>query len=417
MLDFSDFTEDLMIEEGEIPASNAHNDNNEMLDMKLAEDIHEFRSYKLAHDYVVGLFMFNGLSEVNNKEFLTLTGLPIDLLSEFGTRSYKNLRKRQRRKVGMNKEAHHILIENSGVSSFEEFLNLIIDFRKFISCFVTEKEIYNGLKSKNLDFLFSIIEEHKDKIDQAGYSKIVNFLYGLGEMKKQFYLYVNELIDLYLTDLDGIVSKYRYLAPNIDIEELMQVGFIGMQHAAERFRPTGVEFSVYMAQQIRQAIIKCNYKEAPFYIPENIRKLFYFFEKAICDVEIREGHELDLNDETVVDMVIDYVEKKNLKKYPNIRKFFQSFITLYYFEASDALAVSGNMGNDEESIIDAISVRSLLARISMNAREQFIFDNRHGIDGLKAYSLDDIGNELNITRERVRQIIENIYSELRAIGL
>ena len=212
----------------------------------------------------------------------------------------------------------------------------------------------------------------------------------------------------------SIAKAYR--SSGIPFEDLIQEGAIGLMTAAERFDPKrGYRFSTYATQWIRQAIGRAVDNKAksirlPAHVSESLRKL----DKAKAEMR-RELGEDPTADQLAVRTGI------SPRKVSSLLNTTQEPISLDMPVGDEENTSLGSLLYDktspdpQEELIDAEmreEIDSILA--TLDDREQLIMRKRFGFDGEDTYVLQQIGEELNISRERVRQIEAQALRKLRS---
>ncbi len=211
----------------------------------------------------------------------------------------------------------------------------------------------------------------------------------------------------------GIKKAYRAEEPIMD---LVQAGNIGLMRAVDKFEvDKGYAFSTYASWWIKQSIIRHIFdNESSIRVPVHMSERFVSLSRAIRNFQEENGREPTFEE---------------LSKRVNItKKEYEVFKSL------DRNVISLNTVINEESdteIIDFIpcteaadpvyeethqkmlceTINDVLARLE--TRESYIIKARYGLDGMPAKTLEEIGRDLGITRERVRQIETIAMKKLR----
>jgi len=207
-----------------------------------------------------------------------------------------------------------------------------------------------------------------------------------------------------------------YLASGIPLEDLIQEGAIGLMTAAERFDPDrGYRFSTYATQWIRQAIGRSVDNKAksirlPAHVSESLRKL----ERA--RVELRR----QLGDEPTIEQVAE-VAGVSMKKMNTLLHTTLDPVSLDMPVGDEENTPLGNLlldrsSTDPQDALIQAEMRSEIESIlgSLDEREQVIMRSRFGFEDDDRHVLQQIGENLGISRERVRQLEVQAIRKLRS---
>ncbi len=208
----------------------------------------------------------------------------------------------------------------------------------------------------------------------------------------------------------------HYTGRGVPLMDLIQEGNLGLMHAAEKYDYTKENrFSTYASWWIKESMQRAIDQQSreirvPVHVAENMKKV----QRAAKELQQELGR--DAAPKEIAEKMGDLTEEE----VKNILTYFQSPVSLETPIGEDGEDSLGDMVEDRseatpEEAMDILVRREEVQELleALSDRERQVIRLRFGLEDGRSRTLEEIGGQLGVTRERVRQIEARAMEKLR----
>jgi RNA polymerase sigma factor for flagellar operon FliA len=237
---------------------------------------------------------------------------------------------------------------------------------------------------------------------------------------KESHLLRNQIINEYLPYVKRIVNRIAvHLPATIEVDDLINVGIIGLIQAIERYDPTrDNKFITYAVFRIKGAVL--SELRSRDFLGRTTRRKIRDLEKAYLKLEQKLGREV-ADEEVAEEMNMDLEQFYKVKRMSSIS--FVSFEEVGQTSRSDTATIASSLAyGDADDALSKTTMKEIKSTIAQNIdllpeKEKLVISLYYS----EELTMKEIGKVMDITESRVSQIhaqaIIHLRSKLRRDGL
>lgn len=280
---------------------------------------------------------------------------------------------------------------------------------------VPEGEVDEGKSQPEIELLNDVTQHYlneigakplfspKEEFDWACRAKAGEFLARQKMIEHNLRLVVN-------------IAKH-YLNRGIPLLDLIEEGNLGLIHAIEKFDPDrGFRFSTYATWWIRQSIERAIMNQSrTIRLPVHVVKEINVVLRAYRHLEMSGGKDVKL--EQVAHLIDRSLE--DVRKALELNEHIASLDAPLEIDPNHTIAdaLPDDNAIDPENLLQSTEIGDLVSRWvdQLPEKQRRVLERRYGLGGAEISTLEDVAADLNLTRERVRQIQIEAIDQLRRV--
>ena len=347
----------------------------------------------------------------------------------------KRIKRKEKKKEVFVEDKLSQLIQKGKERGFVTFSEILYFFPEVEEDIEGLERLYETLEKEGIEvrehrgFLMPE-EEEEELIPEARIDPVQMYLKEIGEtptltaeeekelakrIEKGDRVAREKLIKANLRLVVSIAKKYVGKSPHMTLLDLIQEGNIGLFRAVEKFDwRKGYKFSTYATWWIRQAITRALADQArtiriPVHMVELLTKFNQVKRRLLQDL----GRE-PLPEEIAAEMGIE------VDKVHHLIKISQGTVSLETPVGEDEEDTLSEFIKDEKIPLPSVEAARALLRerlkeilVDLTPRERKILEMRFGLKDGITHTLEEVGKEFGVTRERIRQIEAKALEKLR----